>query len=44
MYRQLKGAYRLGRISALFRTTLLVTFAFVAAALFAVVVAAVGLT
>jgi hypothetical protein len=42
MYRQLKQAYGLGRFGALFRTTLLVTFAFVAAALFFVVVAAVG--
>jgi hypothetical protein len=44
MYRQLKGAYQVGRFGALFRTTLLVTFAFVAAGLFFVVVAAVGLT
>ncbi len=43
MYRQLKQAYGLGRFGALFRTTLLVTFAFVAAALFFVVVAAVGI-
>ena len=35
MYRQLKGAYELGRFSALVRTAVLVTFAFVAAALFA---------
>jgi hypothetical protein len=43
MYRQLKQAYGLGRFGAFFRTTLLVTFAFVAAALFFVVVAAVGI-
>jgi hypothetical protein len=43
MYRQLKQAYGLGRFGALVRTTLLVTFAFVAAALFFVVVAAVGI-
>jgi hypothetical protein len=43
MYRQLKQAYGLSRFGALFRTTLLVTFAFVAAALFFVVIAAVGI-
>jgi hypothetical protein len=43
MYRQLKQAYGLGRFGALFRTTMLVTFAFVAAALFFVVIAAVGI-
>ena len=43
MYRQLKQAYALSRFGALFRTTLLVTFAFVAAALFFVVIAAVGI-
>jgi hypothetical protein len=42
MYRQLKGAYQLGRFGALFRTILLTTFAFIAGALFFVVVAAVG--
>lgn len=42
MYRQLKQAYGLSRYGALFRTTLLVTFAFVAAALFFVVITAVG--
>ena len=41
MYRQLKQAYGLSRFGALLRTTLLVTFAFVAAALFFVVIAAV---
>ncbi len=34
MYRQLKGAYRLSRFSALWRTFLLVTFAIVAGSLF----------
>jgi hypothetical protein len=43
MYRQLKQAYGLSRFGALVRTFLLVTFAFVAAALFFVVIAAVGL-
>jgi hypothetical protein len=43
MYRQLKQAYGLGRFGALFRATLLVTFAFVAAALFFVVIAAIGI-
>lgn len=43
MYRQLKGAYRLGRFSALLRTMLLVTFAFIAATFFAMAVAAIGL-
>ena len=42
MYRQLRGAYQLGRFSALVRTMLLTTFAFIAGALFFVVVAAVG--
>jgi hypothetical protein len=42
MYRQLKGAYQLGRFSAFVRTTLLTTFAFIAGALFFVVVAALG--
>jgi hypothetical protein len=43
MYRQLKGAYQLGRFSAFVRTVLLTTFAFIAGALFFVVVAAVGI-
>lgn len=43
MYRQLKGAYQLGRFSAFVRTTLLTTFAFIAGALFFVVVAALGI-
>ena len=42
MYRQLRGAYRLGRFSALVRTFLLVTFACVAATLFLMVVFAIG--
>ena len=43
MYRQLKGAYQLGRFSAIVRTLFLTTFAFIAGALFFVVVAAVGM-
>ena len=43
MYRQLKGAYQLGRFGTWWRTILLVTFSFIAAALFFVVVAAVGM-
>jgi len=42
MYRQLKGAYQLGRFGALWRTLALVTFAFVAASLFLVVAVAIG--
>lgn len=42
MYRQLRGAYQLGRFSAFVRTMLLTTFAFIAGALFFVVVAALG--
>ena len=42
MYRHLKGAYQLGRWSALLRTVALVTFAFVAAALFMVAAVAIG--
>jgi hypothetical protein len=42
MYRHLKGAYELGRISALVRTFLLVTFAFVAAGLFMAATVALG--
>jgi hypothetical protein len=42
MYRQLRGAYQLGRISALIRTFLLVTFAFIAAVLFMTFVFAIG--
>ena len=42
MYRHLKGAYELGRISALARTFLLVTFAFVAAGLFLAATVAIG--
>ena len=42
MYRQLKGAYQLGRWGALMRTFALVTFAFIAAALFLVATVAIG--
>jgi hypothetical protein len=42
MYRQLKQSYQLGRFSAVMRTMALVTFAFVAAALFAVAAVALG--
>ena len=42
MYRQLKGAYSLGRFGALFRTVLLTVFAFIAAALFFASMVAVG--
>ena len=42
MYRQLKQSYQLGRLSAIVRTAALVTFAFIAAALFAVAAAAIG--
>ena len=42
MYRHLKGAYQLGRFSALMRTFLLVTFAFVAAGLFLAATVAIG--
>jgi hypothetical protein len=43
MYRQLKGAYQLGRFGTWWRMILLVTFSFIAGALFFVVVAAVGM-
>ena len=42
MYRQLKGAYELGRWGALIRTFALVTFAFIAASLFLVAAVAIG--
>lgn len=42
MYRQLRGAYRLGRFSALVRTTLLVGFSFAAAGMFAAAMVAIG--
>lgn len=42
MYRQLKGAYQLGRVSALLRTTALLTFAFIAIGLFFAMAAAIG--
>jgi hypothetical protein len=43
MYRHLKGAYQLGRFSALLRTFALVTFAFVAAGLFMTAAIALGI-
>lgn len=43
MYRQLKGAYQLGRFATWWRTILLVTFAFIAAGLFFAFVTAVGM-
>jgi len=42
MYRHLKGAYQLGRFSAVMRTMALVTFAFIAAGLFAASAVAIG--
>ena len=42
MYRQLKGAYQLGRFSAVLRPMALVTFAFIAASLFAAATVAIG--
>ena len=42
MYRQLKGAYQLGRFSATMRTIALLTFAFIAAGLFVTAVVAIG--
>ena len=42
MYRQLRGAYQLGRFSAFLRTIALVTFAFVAATLFLLAAVAIG--
>ena len=42
MYRQLKGAYELGRWGALTRTLALVTFAFIAGGLFMVAAVAIG--
>jgi hypothetical protein len=42
MYRHLKGAYQLGRFSAIVRTIALVTFAFVAAGLFMTAAVALG--
>ena len=43
MYRQLRGAYQLGRISAFLRTLALTTFAFIAAALFVATAFAIGM-
>ena len=42
MYRHLKEAYELGRFSAIMRTMALLTFAFIAAALFLVTAVAIG--
>jgi hypothetical protein len=42
MYRQLKGAYELGRFSAIMRTVALVTLAFIAVGLFIAAVVAIG--
>jgi hypothetical protein len=42
MYRHLKGAYELGKFSALMRTTALLTFAFISVALFVAAVVAIG--
>jgi hypothetical protein len=42
MYRHLKQSYQLGRFSAILRTTALVTFAFIAAGLFAAATVAIG--
>jgi hypothetical protein len=43
MYRHLKGAYQLGRFSAIMRTTALVTFAFAAAGMFMAAAVAIGM-
>ena len=43
MYRHLKGAYELGRVSALVRTTALVSFAFAAAGIFMATAFAIGM-
>jgi hypothetical protein len=42
MYRQLKGAYQLGRLSAVLRTMALVSFAFAAAGMFAAATVAIS--
>ena len=42
MYRQLKGAYSLGRAGALWRTALLTIFATIVMALFSAVLVGVG--
>lgn len=44
MYRQLKGAYGLGRAGAIWRTTLLVGFAFAAAGMFMAAAVAIGMS
>ena len=43
MYRQLKGAYQLGKFSAIMRTMALVTFAFAAAGIFMATAVAIGM-
>lgn len=43
MYRHLKGAYELGRLSAILRTMALVTFAFAAAGMFMAATVAIGM-
>jgi hypothetical protein len=43
MYRHLKGAYELGRFGAMWRTTLLVGFAFAAAGMFMAAAVAIGM-
>jgi len=43
MYRQLRGAYQLGRANALFRTLLLLMFAFVTSILFLLAMLAIGI-
>jgi len=42
MYRQLRGAYAVSRLGALWRTVALTAFAFVAIALFALLLVAIG--
>jgi hypothetical protein len=44
MYRQLKGAYQLGKFSAVMRTMALVTFAFAAAGMFMAAAVAIGMS
>ena len=44
MYRQLRGAYELGRFSAIMRTIALVTFAFAAAGMFMAAAVAIGMS
>ena len=44
MYRQLKGAYGLGRFGALWRTSLLLLFSVIALTLFAMAVVVLGMS